>query len=44
MHSFVMADLNEQYNGATFCLKLRKTTSEMQERLKTGFSNNDAMK
>jgi hypothetical protein len=37
MHSFLMTDLKEQYNGTTFCSKLRKTTVEMQERLRTAF-------
>jgi hypothetical protein len=32
-----MADLKEQITGTEFCLKLRKTTSEMQERLTTAY-------
>jgi hypothetical protein len=38
-----MTDVKEQYNGTMVFLKLRKTTSEMQERLKTAFCDNDAM-
>jgi len=35
-----MTDLKEQYNGTMFCLKLRKTTWEMRERLKIAFCDN----
>jgi hypothetical protein len=31
MHDFQMVDLNEQYICVKFCLKLRKTASDMQE-------------
>jgi hypothetical protein len=30
----------KQYTGTMYCLKLRKTTSEMQERLRTAFWDN----
>jgi hypothetical protein len=35
-----MIDLKEQYAGTAACLKLRKTTSQMQERLKTALCDN----